>query len=432
MDERGTRAFRAGLRDALPRWRAEGLVDEAAAARLAARHDLDDAALDGLGLLPVYVLAALLVGSGVVSLVAWHWDELARTAKVALVLGMVAGAHLGGAALRRSGRHAWLAEGVTLLGSLLFGAGIALMAQIFNVTGAWYGIFGAFAVGALAAGLLLDSGSTLVAASAAGLGVWSSGWLAARPGDHGLVVPYALALGFGALGWRRRSPALLAVTALGLALASLVSAGVVLWALPPLLVGAALLAVPLSAGPAEAPLAGVLAWTGRLAFAAVAFAISFLEAARHVSGAPRLGNFWPARGAESVGVAGALAAGAVALGLARWRGGRLDLAEALVAASACAVVGLGVGLEEPMLTAVAANAALAGLAALLVARGLATGQRGSFWSGVALGDLLLVARFLEIERLLWLKGLGFIAAGALIAWGVVTFERRRKEVRHAA
>jgi uncharacterized membrane protein len=115
MHQRGTKAFRIGLRAALPAWRAEGLLDEAGTARLAERHGLSDPALDGPGLLPIYVLAALLATAGVASLVAWHWEALGRVVQVAFVFSLVVGAHLAGDRLRRAGRHPRLGEGLTLL-----------------------------------------------------------------------------------------------------------------------------------------------------------------------------------------------------------------------------------------------------------------------------------------------------------------------------
>jgi Predicted membrane protein (DUF2157) len=433
MDQRGSRAFRSGLREALPAWRAEGLLDEAAAARLAERHGLSDPALDGPGLLPIYVLAALLAAAGVASLVAWHWDELGRAVRVAIVFALVIGAHLGGDRLRRAGRFPRLGEGLALLGSLLFGAGIGLMAQIFQVSGEWYGIFGGFAVGALAAGLLLDSGATLMAAAVAAVGLWASGWTADHRGGLGLLAPYAAAAPFLLAGWRRRSPALLAVTALGLGVAALCSADDgVLWVFPPLLLGAGLLAVPLSADPPDAPLAAALAAAGRIGFALTAFVIAFHDTARWLTRGEGPHFRWTPHGVEASSLALSVATGALVLGLVRRRGGARSLAEPLLASAGVAGVAFGLSRGSPVLIAVAANAALVALAGVRVAVGLTALRRWPFWEGVALAALLLVARFLEIERLLWLKGLGFLGCAAAVTFAATTFERRRTEVRHAA
>jgi uncharacterized membrane protein len=132
-----SRGFRAGLRQELPRWRAEGLVDPRAAEVLAERYRLADPDPTGPSLLAVYVLGAFLVGAGVISLVAWHWEEMSRTARLSVIgIAMVA-AHVAGFRLQGAGRHPRLGHAISLLGTLVFGANIALVAQIFQVSGAW-------------------------------------------------------------------------------------------------------------------------------------------------------------------------------------------------------------------------------------------------------------------------------------------------------
>jgi hypothetical protein len=205
-----------------------------------------------------------------------------------------------------------------------------------------------------------------------------------------------------------------------------------LWALPPLLLGAGLLAVPPSAAAADAPLASALAAAGRVGFVLPAFALAFHDVARWTSSSGGFGDPRRLQSAEAASVAAIFAVGALVLGLSRrWAGGRA-LAEALVAAAGVGGVALGIRQLSPEAVAVAANAALVGLAGLRVAEGLTAVRRWPFWEGVGLAAALLVSRFLEIERLLWLKGLGFIACAAAVSWAALAFERRRQEVRHVA
>ena len=103
--ERVSRGFREGLRRELPAWRAEGLVTDEAARALAGRYELAAAETGGPSFLAVYVLGALLVGAGVVSLVAWHWDAMGAAAKLAtLGVAMVAAHGAGFALWKGSGR----------------------------------------------------------------------------------------------------------------------------------------------------------------------------------------------------------------------------------------------------------------------------------------------------------------------------------------
>jgi hypothetical protein len=122
-----------------------------------------------------------------------------------------------------------------------------------------------------------------------------------------------------------------------------------------------------------------------------------------------------------------LGAGIARRGSTAWS--RLVAVTTLLAAGAVAA---GADRHAWLLVATGANVLVAVAAVSRLAEGIAGLRRGAFWEGIGLGGLLLISRFLEIERLLWLKGLGFIACGTAVTWAAVRFERRRAEVRHAA
>ena len=181
--ERASRGFREGLRRELPAWRAEGLVTDETARALATRYDLASVEAGGPSFLAVYVLGALLVGAGVVSLVAWHWEAMSAPAKLATLAVAMIAAHGAGFALWRGGRSQRLGHALTVLGTLVFGASIGLVAQIFHVSGAWWGAFGAFTLGALAAALLYESLPHLLLSAIAGLWLFGPG----LANDHAFV-----------------------------------------------------------------------------------------------------------------------------------------------------------------------------------------------------------------------------------------------------
>lgn len=427
-----SRAFRVALRRELAEWRAEGLVDEAVAGRLAARYGLAEPDLAGPGLLPVYVLGALLVLAGLASLVAWHWEELPRAAKLALIGVSVGGAHLAGDRLRRGGRHPLLGEAVTLFASLVFGVGIVLVAAIFDVKGPWYGAFGGFAVGAVAAGLLLDSTATLVAAALGGGGVWAAGFAAAQPGPlRAALVPFAVAAPLLGLSLWRRSPVLLAASSLGLLVSATAAGGNQAWPLVALLAGTALLAASLL-GDVEGARAGWLRWIALPTLAAVGFLTAFRGAARMFTVGlqpPR-----PPWGAGAVGLVLPALAAVLLVALALSRPGRPATLRMLLGAVGVTVAAalLGARLGSWPVVAVASSALVAVIALERISAGITGLQRVAFWSGLLLATALFLARFLEIERLLWLKGLGFIACGVAVTWAAVRFERRRAGGRHGA
>lgn len=125
------------LADELAGLVANGVIDGATAERLRAHY-----ALDRLGprrnwaVFALSVLGAAMIGAGVVLILAHNWDELSRSARAVLCLGMLLGAQAGGAWVlaRRAASPAWresAAVGITAA----TGAAIALVSQTYHVEG---------------------------------------------------------------------------------------------------------------------------------------------------------------------------------------------------------------------------------------------------------------------------------------------------------
>lgn len=432
--ERASRGFREGLRRELPAWRAEGLVTDETARALAARYDLASVEAGGPSFLAVYVLGALLVGAGVVSLVAWHWEAMSAPAKLATLAVAMIAAHGAGFALWRGGTAQRLGHALTVLGTLVFGASIGLVAQIFHVSGAWWGAFGAFSLGALAAAFLYGSLPHLLLSAVAGLWLFGPG-LASDHALAGVALGYASAAAVAALAWRERSRALLAVGAIGVAL-TLASALDALRADEAVLPMVAALGATLAAAalvvrdPARLPLGAAARLVGRLAFYGAAYLLSFHDVASHL-------RFEQGVTQEiALGVLPLLAAAAAALavGLRRDDVDPLARGEAMLLGATVLAMAAGLSLEAGRGAVVVANLALAFLAIGRIVRGLSWLARGPFWEGMAVAGVVVATRFLEIETRLWLKGAAFIACGVVVIVAGVAFERRRarrEEVNHA-
>ena len=100
----GGRIFRARLKRELPRWRDDAIISATAEETLAARYHLDEEGVS-VATAAIYILGVLLIGGGVISLVAWNWDALGRFAKLALIGSAMIAAHGSGYWLWRvSGR----------------------------------------------------------------------------------------------------------------------------------------------------------------------------------------------------------------------------------------------------------------------------------------------------------------------------------------
>ena len=79
-------------------------------------------------------LGSLLVGVGAMLFFAANWQAIPSAAKVALVLVAVVGCHGGGFYLWHAKGYERLGHGLMFLGCMMYGAGIWLIAQIFNMS----------------------------------------------------------------------------------------------------------------------------------------------------------------------------------------------------------------------------------------------------------------------------------------------------------
>lgn len=191
-------AYRRRLRRDLPRWQAEGWVDEAGA-----RAILADADARGLALAPALgMLGAVLIGFAAMSFVAANWQAMPKLLRLFILLAALWAAYGGAGALFARG-HAALGHAGVVLGSALFGANIMLIAQMYHMEGNPPDAVLTWALGSLAAGVLLRSGPALALAIAL-VALWSA-WQASI--THGVHWPFligwaAVAAGFAYVGWR--------------------------------------------------------------------------------------------------------------------------------------------------------------------------------------------------------------------------------------
>jgi uncharacterized membrane protein len=164
------RAYRQRLEADLAQWEADGVITPAALATIRV-------ALPPLGPginIPVVVaiVGGLLIAAAFLAFVAAHWTELARLARLAILLAGIVGAHGLGAWFGRAGRPV-LADLCTAVGSIIFGAGIALVGQMYHLGEDFAGGMLLWTMGALAAAALTGSRGALAVALVAA-SIWSS------------------------------------------------------------------------------------------------------------------------------------------------------------------------------------------------------------------------------------------------------------------
>lgn len=114
----------------------EGVIDTVAAVRL--REMAADQERGG-GVVSLAAVLGWLGGGvlalGVILLFAANWDQIPDVVKISGFLVLFAAVHGGGIVLRRQDRLIWFAEGLNLLGAILFLAGIGLISQIYQLDG---------------------------------------------------------------------------------------------------------------------------------------------------------------------------------------------------------------------------------------------------------------------------------------------------------
>jgi uncharacterized membrane protein len=145
----------ADIESLLTRWQSASVLDAEAADRIRAfeAEQTRPAGLRWQGMVAL-ILGAILLACGVVLFVSAHWDELGPGARFALVMGMVAVFHLGGAWARKEYRA--LSMALHAVGTISTGAAIALVGQIFNIQEHWPAAILLWAVAALAGWVLLQ------------------------------------------------------------------------------------------------------------------------------------------------------------------------------------------------------------------------------------------------------------------------------------
>lgn len=121
------------VRKDIGRWEAAGLIDRRTAGRL-----LDDVALNaGRGVnfgAVLAMMAAALFGAAILIFVAANWDAIPRLARVVMLFALIAAAYVGGAGLKVSGRPA-AGEALYIIGAAAFGGSIALIGQMYHMSG---------------------------------------------------------------------------------------------------------------------------------------------------------------------------------------------------------------------------------------------------------------------------------------------------------
>jgi len=116
------------LRDQIGTWLDEGLIDAGQAEALRARYPVSDQDTPWSRII-VSSVGAIVFGLGIILFFAYNWADMHKVTKLALVFGAVLAAHGTGFYLSASAdAKRSLVESLHVMGTMLFGAGIWLVA----------------------------------------------------------------------------------------------------------------------------------------------------------------------------------------------------------------------------------------------------------------------------------------------------------------
>ena len=186
--------FAASIRREIEAWRAEGMISSELAETLANRYPTTEVHRRAFGLSRfssiIAIFGTVLVGLGVIGLVAVNWDGLSGFAKMGLLVGFTTASYIVGWLLAYRFEYPRTGIAIILLGAILFGASIHLIAQSFNVDVNHPNLVIAWFIGVIPLAYATRSNAVLVLSVIlllSGLGFRAQGWMTTGFDDGGLL-----------------------------------------------------------------------------------------------------------------------------------------------------------------------------------------------------------------------------------------------------
>lgn len=450
-----SRAFLARLKSELAEWIREGLVTPGQAGKIGERYDLDslgERVSSSKIIAAVSVIGALLLGAGVILLVASNWQLISRPAKLGFVFLTILAVNGIGYTLKYDRGYPKLGAALLFLGALLFGGGIWLVAQIYNISSRDKNGLLYWALGILPVAWLLGMETILTLASGL-LSAWAV-WKCAYFGCPNY--PYLALMGILVfpLCYRKKSAGALLVSLVGVAVwlgfgpfvfclrypiylhhEPFPSAALLpLMVFPYFAFGLLLYALGLlhSCFPTCARFRGAFVVLGSLILFGAAYGMSFEAVATEFAKA--LGNPIPAAFWRCLGVLCAfyIAVFAATFSLAQRRGtagGHALVGELLFTLIFLATGGmLFLGLNSFVSTGLISNAMMLGLAVALIALGYGQQEPPMVNLGFALFSLQFFTRYVDWGWNYLPRAAFFIVSGVVLLAGAFSMEKQRKKI----
>jgi uncharacterized membrane protein len=427
--------FRRMLAEELRKWEDEGIVDPLQVERIRHKYRLANLARESRSLLikTLFTFGALLIAGGIIAFVAAHWEVVPKYVRLGLLTGVMAAADWSGFYLWRvKGNSPQLGRALILLGSLVFGAVIALAVQIFHLPPDYPAALMIWAIGTTIMAYAVSSAPHLILAALASL-IWFGG----NRFDHPFGLAQLVYLGLVplvylpyAFRYQSRGSHWITLTIWGTA-AMLFLAGnhgetAKIFCATALFLAWFYWFYSALPGVRRHPdFAYDSRMVGVLLVGAVGYALSFYETAGSVLNAK-----WIAANLLQAVAAGIIAAASLGFWIYAMRSGeeREPDNPPNQVLSGVIIILLFILFLPPdgrVLGVILANLAVAVLSLFLFWWGRNEWDRRYFWTGLLFMILLILSRFFEYRSGLLLKSLGFIAAGVALILGGLWFERKK-------
>ena len=157
-------AYSVRVKQDIARWRDSGLIDAATAMVLSKDIEQHERRSLSFGSI-LAMLAAILFAAAILIFVAANWEGIPRLIRVAMLFGAIAAGYIGGAVLKQRGQDAF-AEAAWLIGAASFGGSIALVSQMYHMSGDETAAILTWCIGTIIAAAALRSGVLTAAAAA--------------------------------------------------------------------------------------------------------------------------------------------------------------------------------------------------------------------------------------------------------------------------
>ena len=177
------------LGNQLSRWVSENIIDETTADKIRRLYPPSKTSRPW-AMIVFSGIGACVIGLGVILLFAYNWADMHKFTKLAIIFGSIIISHsVGIITFLRSERFKALGEALTIVGTMLFGSGIWLIAQIYHIEEHYPNAFLFWGIGAALLAWAMPSVAQAIIAA-----ILFTLWAIMEGTDFGTSIPYIFPL----------------------------------------------------------------------------------------------------------------------------------------------------------------------------------------------------------------------------------------------